>query len=130
MTGLELFDIAIRSLGIISIGISAFALWRSGKYTKKQWNFNAFTHYTKRFEDIMASFPENAYVLRFELDKVVTDQEEVRISVLKYLNMTSEEYYLHKEGYLDDKVWEIWLPEIRRTLRSPLFVSEWTSGRI
>ena len=63
------------------------------------------THYTKRYDDIMSSFPNGAYMLRFDRDKTIQSNEDVRLAVLKYLNMTSEEYYLWRDGYPDDKVW-------------------------
>jgi len=39
--------------------------------------------------------------------------------------MTSEEYYLWRDKYLDERVWRIWVPEIKRTLKSPLFQQKW-----
>jgi len=125
MTPIEIFELIVRSMTFVSIAIAAISLFRSSKYARRQWNFNAFTHYTKRYDDIMSSFPDGAYMLRFDLDQPVKSNEDVRLAVLKYLNMTSEEYYLWRDGYLDDQVWKIWLPEIKRTLRTPLFVREW-----
>jgi hypothetical protein len=46
--------------------------------------------------------------------------------VLRYLNLSSEEYYLFKRGYLRADVWRIWEGEMVRTLRSPLLRREWT----
>ena len=125
MTVLEIFDIVVKSLTFVSIAIAALALWLNSRYTKRQWNFNAFTHYTKRYDDIMGEFPGQDYTLRFDLEHQIPSNNEVRLAVLKYLNMTSEEFYLWRDKYLDDKVWQIWLPEIERTLQSPLFQREW-----
>ena len=125
ITALEIFDIAVKSLTFVSIVIAAFSLWQSSKYNRRQWNFNAFTHYTKRYDDIMGEFPNQGYTLRFDLEHPVTSNQEVRLAVLKYLNMTSEEYYLWRDKYLDEKVWQIWVPEIKRTLKTPLFQREW-----
>ncbi len=125
MTALEIFDIVVNSLTFVSILIAAFSLWQSSKYNRRQWNFNAFTHYTKRYDDIMGEFPGQGYTLRFDLEHQIPSNREVRLAVLKYLNMTSEEYYLWRDKYLDDKVWQIWLPEIKRTLQTPLFQREW-----
>jgi hypothetical protein len=98
MTALEIFDIVVKSLTFVSIAIAALSLWLNSRYTKRQWNFNAFTHYTKRYDDIMGSFPDAAYMLRFDLDQPIQSNEDIRLSILKYLNMTSEEYYLHSAG--------------------------------
>jgi hypothetical protein len=130
MTSLEIFDVFIKSLTLVSLMFAAFSLWqnsqdqkRQRKYQRKQWNFDAFTYYTGRYEQIMSSFPE--YMLRFKLDQQVQQTESLSLSALKYLNMTSEEYYLLEKGYLNKKVWEIWLPEIKRTLKTPLFIQQW-----
>lgn len=125
MTLLEKIDLAIKVIGLLSLVFTAFGLWQNSKYTKRQWNFNTFTHYTKRYDDIMGEFPGQGYTLRFDLDHQIPSNDEVRLAVLKYLNMTSEEYYLWRDKYLDDKVWQIWLPEIKRTLQTPLFQREW-----
>ena len=119
------FDIVVKSLTFISIAIAAFSLWQSSKYNRRQWNFNTFTHYTKRYDDIMGQFPDRGYAVRFELDREILSNNEMRLAVLRYLNMTSEEYYLWRDKYLDDRVWRIWEPEIKRTLKSPLFQREW-----
>jgi hypothetical protein len=125
MTALEIFDIVVKSLTFVSIAIATLSLWLNSRYTKRQWNFNAFTHYTKRYDDIMGEFPGQDYTLRFDLEHQIPSNNEVRLAVLRYLNMTSEEFYLQRDKYLDDKVWQIWLPEIKRTLQSPLFQREW-----
>ena len=130
MTALEIFDVFIKSLTLVSLMFAAFSLWqnsqdqkRQSEYQRKQWNFNAFTYYTERYEQIMSSFPE--YMLRFKTDQQVPQTKSLSLSALKYLNMTSEEYYLLEKGYLNKKVWEIWLPEIKRTLKTPLFIWQW-----
>ena len=125
MTALEIFDIVVKSLTFVSIAIATASLWQSSKYNRKQWNFNAFTYYTKRYDDIMGKFYEQDYTLRFDLDHQIPSSKEVRLAVLKYLNMTSEEYYLWRNQYLDENVWQIWVPEIKRTLKTPLFQREW-----
>ena len=129
MTTLEIIDAVTKLLGLLSIIFAGVALWQSSRYARKQWNLNAFTHYTNKYEQIMSSFPKNAYMLRFDLEQHIQSNEETRLAVLRYLNLTSEEYYLFKDGYISREVWGIWLPEIQRTLKSPLFVREWSNLR-
>jgi hypothetical protein len=129
MTVVDMLDLGIKILTPVPLVFAAISLWQSSKYQKRQSNFNAFTHYTKQYEQIMSSFPEDTYMLRFEIDQRTPQMQGLRLSALRYLNMTSEEYYLLKNGYLDRKVWNIWLPEIKRTLKTPLFVLQWQSLR-
>jgi len=125
MTTLEIIDAVTKILGLFSIGIAGFSLLQTSRYARKQWNLNAFTHYTEKFERIMSSFPENGYMYRLDSTKSIRSNDEVRLAVLRYLNLTSEEYYLRKDGYISDEVWNIWEPEIIRTLQTPLLIQEW-----
>lgn len=65
-------------------------------------------------------------MLRFDLDQVIPHSKELTLVILQYLNLVSEEYYLWIDKHLDQKVWKIWKPEIRRTLNSPLLIREWS----
>ena len=127
MTTLEIIDAVTKILGLLSIFFAGCALWQTSRYARRQWNLNAFTYYTGKYEQIMSSFPKNAYMYRFETDRDIPSNEEIRLAVLRYLNLTSEEYYLWKDHYISKDVWELWEPEIKRTLQTPLFVREWTS---
>ncbi|MBW4662578.1 MAG: hypothetical protein KME15_28385 [Drouetiella hepatica Uher 2000/2452] len=129
MTTLEIIDVVTKLLGLISIIFAGIALWQSSRYARRQWNLDAFTYYTEKYERIMSSFPKNAYMYRFEIDKQIQSNEEIRLAALRYLNLTSEEYYLWKDHYISNDVWKIWKPEIIRTLQTPLFVREWQTLR-
>ena len=50
-------------------------------------------------------------------------------AVLEYLNLSSEEFYLWKRGYLSSEIWQIWESELIRTLRSPMLGREWAKLR-
>jgi hypothetical protein len=54
---------------------------------------------------------------------------ELTLCVLRYLNLSSEEFYLYRRGYLRREVWDIWEGELLRTLRSPLLRREWKTLR-
>ena len=78
----------------------------------------------------MESFPPEARPARLSLEGKMPDHSEgLSISILRYLNLCSEEYYLCKRGYLSKELWEIWEDELKRTLNSPLFVREWKDLR-
>jgi len=93
---------------------------------KRQTNAQVFLEYTKRYETVMQSFPVSARHARFDLEGEPPEpSEELTLSVLRYLNLCSEEFYLFKRGYLAGDVWQIWEGELRRTLGSPLVRREW-----
>lgn len=125
MTFLEIYDVVVKGLTFISVGMAAFTIFQSSRSNRRQWHVGVFTTYTKRYECIMESFPKNAYRLRFDFYSNVPPSEELSLAVLKYLNLISEEFYLWREHYIDDKLWKIWEKEIKRTLRSPVVIREW-----
>ena len=73
---------------------------------KKQNNIQIFFEYTKRYENIMDSFPGETRFYRLNSDKNLPQEStELKIAVLKYINLCSEEYYLRETGLLSKKVW-------------------------
>src|SRR5215210_5658968 len=93
---------------------------------KGQMNAQVFTDYNNRYDEILTSFPASAWEARFNLDTNLPEESmELTLCVLRYLNLSSEEFYLYKRGYLRRDVWDIWEGELLRTLRSPLVRREW-----
>jgi len=120
----------INTIGQVATAIAVFvaiwAIWQNGQINRKQANMQVFLTYTDRFDKIMQSFPANAFQARYNLDDANLPQsKELTLAVIKYLNMTSEEYYLYRCDYLDKAVWQIWETEIKRTLCSQLIRREW-----
>lgn len=110
----------------VSILIAAFSLFFGVYIYRKQTNIQIFLEYTQRYESIMDSFPADARFYRMNTDKKLPEEGlELTSSVLKYLNLCSEEYYLRETRQLSKKIWNIWKEELERTLRSNLVRREW-----
>ncbi len=79
----------------------------------------------------MDSFPGDARFYRLNSDKDLPQEStELKIAVLKYINLCSEEYYLRETGLLSKKVWNMWKDELERTLQSNLVKREWLKVKI
>ena len=125
-----MLETAVGVVTIIAVGIAAYGLFYNVKATKQQANTQLFLDYTARYERIMESFPAEALSARLDLDgELPPESPELSRSILRYLNMSSEELYLHERGYLDSDIWTIWERELNRTLQSPLLRREWASLR-
>ncbi|HEV8449177.1 MAG TPA: hypothetical protein VGQ44_20280 [Gemmatimonadaceae bacterium] len=97
---------------------------------RRQANAQAFLTYTERYEQIMSSYPPDARLARLDSDRVLPPKSpELTLSVLRYLNLCSEELYLFRYGHLDKKLWAIWQDELTRMLRTPLVRREWVDLR-
>lgn len=118
---------------IASLGALVVAIWgliQNSRVHKRQSNAQIFLEYTARYERIMADYPAGALVARLDTGEALPESSAaLSLVVLRYLNLSSEEYYLWRKGYLSTDVWTIWEAELRRMLRSPLLVREWAALR-
>jgi hypothetical protein len=87
-----------------------------------------FMEYTRRYGEVLASFPDGELAARAAFDHhPPPPSPALTTAVLRYLNLCSEEFYMHQRGMLADRVWHIWEGEIRRKLATPLLVREWSA---
>jgi hypothetical protein len=95
-----------------------------------QVNAQIFLDCNERYERIMESFPREAWEARLHMSTVLPEPSlELTLCVLKYLNLSSEEFQLYRRGYVHRDVWEIWEAELKRSLQSPLLRREWVTLR-
>jgi hypothetical protein len=113
-------------LTVASILVAAAALLWGVKSYRDQMNAQLFLEFTKRFEEVMQSFPKNTWPSRLNIEgKPPPKSKALSLSALRYLNLCSEEYYLRQKDWLYKETWEIWERELIRTLQTPLFRREW-----
>ena len=64
----------------------------------RQCNAQIFLEYTKRYDEVMNKFPADARRTRLDLfAEPSPESEELTLAVLRYLNLSSEEYYRRSE---------------------------------
>jgi hypothetical protein len=121
----------ITALVTVLAGLSTVAGLLLGlRIYRRQANAQAFLTYTERYEQIMSSYPPEARLARLDSDRALPPRSpELTLSVLRYLNLCSEELYLFRYGHLDKKLWAIWEDELIRMLRTPLVRREWADLR-
>lgn len=119
-------EIAVQIATLITLLLTAAALFFAFWSFRKQTNCQVYLAYTERYEAIMGSFPDGALESRLRLGETLPARsEDLSICLLRYLNLCSEEFFLYRSGFLSERIWTIWQPEIERMLRSPLFKREW-----
>ncbi len=113
----------VQGLGLL---MTAGSILFAAHTYRRQMNAQLFLEYTRRYEQIMESYPQNALGVRIHSD-VHLPEESAALTrgVLRYLNLCSEEFYLWKSGYLSTRIWAIWERELQRTLASQLYRREW-----
>jgi hypothetical protein len=108
---------------VIGAVIGAFS-W--GRVIRRTLNAFVFMKYTERYEQIMTSFPVGVHSARLDLHGEPPEiNEPLKLAILRYLNLCSEEFTLWQSKYIANGVWKIWQAELERTLVSPLYRKAW-----
>lgn len=130
MVTLQQLEVFIRLGTLVSVMVGVATLVVSAYRFKRQINVQVFIEYTKRFDQVLYSFPAGAWCARTSHEAELPDESPaLSVACLRYLNLCAEELYLRRRRYLKDRVWRIWEAELARTLGSRLFVREWKSLR-
>jgi hypothetical protein len=108
---------ALGGVGFVVVAVQTY---------KEQMNAQIFSEMNQRYDEISKEFPKDAWESRFNLETALPKpSEELTLCALRYLNLSSEEFYLYKRKYIRKDVWKVWEGEMVRTLRSPLYRREW-----
>ena len=116
----------IQLATLISVIVGVVGLLIAVRGYKRQVNTQFFLEYTKRYDDIIQSFPPGAWASRFNpAEELPAPSDELSMSILRYLNFVSQFQYFAHKGYIPKSVWRANEGELARTLGSPLFIREW-----
>ena len=118
------FSLALSAL-LLLIGA---ALFQQLRLMRKQITLHNFADYTKRYQEIIRTFPEQINGSDF----VLHDHPEYR-SIMRamraYFDLSYEEYVLAREKLVPGSVWTIWQAGIRVALSKAAFRQAWVIVR-
>src|SRR5436190_21365241 len=98
----------LQALTLISLIVGFLKVFNTINNYRRQMNVQILMKYTERYEHILDKFPEDALAARFDARVLPPQSPQLRLCVLKYLNLCAEEYYLTRRGYLSESLWRIW----------------------
>jgi hypothetical protein len=123
---MDTLSLIVQSATVLSVFVAAATIWASRQMNRRQMNMQVFTAYNDRYERLMSSFSKAALRAFYnETAELPPDNEDITMCALRYLNLSSEEYHLWQEKYVERRVWALWEHEIKRVLRTPLMKREW-----
>jgi hypothetical protein len=122
-------QLALQIATLISLIVGFPGLIITLNNYRRQMNVQILMKYTERYERILDQFPTDAIQARFDAEALPPESPQLRLCVLKYLNLCSEEFYLTTHRYLSRSLWRIWEADLKRIVGSPLFQREWPSLR-
>jgi hypothetical protein len=109
---------------VVAIGAVIVAL----RSVRDQLWLHTFSEYTGRYASIVRELPSEArrpgsdYAFEKLNDH---EQGELLNTSRAYLNLCSEEYYLHERGLIDPETWKIWCDAMVDVLRAPWIQTTW-----
>ncbi len=87
-----------------------------------QMKLSFFAEYTKRYQEIMLNLPEGINTNSVAYND---SSERVRRYLRAYIDLCSEEFYLHQNRKIHHKVWENWEQGIKASFQLNLFNEAW-----
>jgi len=119
-------QLAIAIGTVAGVFVAIFISIQTAKNLSKQLKLNFFADYTKRYQEITLNFPENINEKDFDFEKLAP---EIKAKTLRYMrayfDLCSEEYFLWKDGNIDNKVWEEWKSGIEYAMSKTAFQRAW-----
>lgn len=92
----------LASLGAVAVSLRGL---------RDQLWLQTFAEYTRRYSDIVRELPSEARRPggSFVFEELEPDEQGRMLNIARaYLNLCSEEYFLHSRGRIDDETWSIW----------------------
>ncbi|MCK5538941.1 MAG: hypothetical protein KAI79_19105 [Bacteroidales bacterium] len=114
--------------GFTALGafIAVFMSIQTAKSLSEQLKLNFFADYTKRYQEIILNLPENINEDSFDFEKLEPKAKDKTLRYMRaYFDLSSEEYYLWKQNYIDNNVWKEWSSGIEYTLTKTAFQEGW-----
>jgi hypothetical protein len=121
----EIIAIATVAGVLIALG----ALWVTLRGVRDQLWLHTFAEYTRRYGEIVRELPSEARRPggKFVFEDLPPDEQgQVLNTARAYLNLCSEEFFLHARGRIDEETWAIWREGMERVLGAPWIRSTWT----
>jgi hypothetical protein len=95
---------------------------------RRQLNAQMYIEFSKRFEDLLMLFPTEAWLANRRRDQELPPpSREITECTLYCIQFVADVYHLHRGGYISRRLWNLWEREIKRTLKGPVFVREWSA---
>lgn len=119
---LDWIQMGLLVAALITIFVSSYwsskTIKETQKRAKKQYEFQFFAEYTKRYQDLILQMPK-------DIDTSSIYNKDIDVYMRLYFDLCSEEYYLHSEGVIDNKVWELWVDGISTAMNKQKYKTAW-----
>ena len=113
---------------LATVGVTAAGLFATMRGVRNQLWLHTFAEYTRRYAEVVKDLPSEGRRpgSGFDIAKLPPHERDAVVNAARaYLNLTSEEYFLHSRNRIDDETWSIWRTGIEETVRLPWLQTAW-----
>jgi hypothetical protein len=119
-------DILVQLGQVGTLVLGSLGVWVALLNQRRQPNAQMFIEYSRRFQELLRLFPTDAWLAnRNPSQSLPPSSRELTDCTLYTIQFIYDVYHLHKGGYIERRLWNLWEREIKRTLTGPLFRREW-----
>jgi hypothetical protein len=121
-------DQIIAVTGIATLLATGVVIFVTLKGVRDELWLQTFAEYTRRYLDYVRAIPSPARDpdSGFTLAGLDEEERERMLNAARmYVNLCSEEHYLHSKRKIDDTTWSIWSQGMRDAFQAPWFLEAW-----
>jgi len=125
-------EILLTVAGVGSFLVGALAVVVAVRGVRDQLWLQTFSEYTRRYSEIVKVLPSESRDPEgaFDVKQLSTaDRGVLENAARAYINLCSEEFYLHGRGLIDKETWRIWRLSMEDVFRLPWLRQTWLSVR-
>jgi hypothetical protein len=118
----------IAVAGVATFVVTAVAILVELKGVRDQLWLHTYSEWTRRYLDYVCELPAAARNpdASFSLDQLdAEERDRLTNAVRMYVNLCSEEHYLHSRGNIDHNTWRIWELGMADAFRAAWFRAIW-----
>lgn len=120
--------LTVAGVGSFLVGAAAVAVAIKG--VRDQLWLQTFSEYTRRYAEIVKVLPSESRDPNgnFDVESLrAAERGVVENAARAYINLCSEEFYLHGRGRIDKETWNIWRLSMEDVFRLPWLRQTWLS---
>ncbi len=115
-------------VALAGVVVTAAGLYVTVRSVRDQLWLHTFAEYTRRYAEVVRELPSESRRpgSSFDLRALPEDERDRILNAARaYLNLCSEEFFLHYRGRIDKETWAIWQTGIEETVRLPWLQGAW-----
>lgn len=126
------WNLFVEIITFLAIAMSAIVAYFSFKETSKeaikQHSLSLYERYTARYSHIMEIMP-NEYYLSHPAKVSPQILEDINSTIRLYIDLCSEELFLHDNHYVNDVVWDEWESGVLGAFENPFVIEFWAQNK-